>query len=337
MTTLATLTQPFTRVTPRGVTIVTSGVATEQRCALAIGNFDGVHKGHQALLQTTIALAKTHALLPATLTFHPHPAAFLRGAAPPTVVPTWRREALLREQGIEVVHIAQFNAALAGLEPRAFVEDVLVAALGTRLVVVGEDFRFGAKRAGDLRMLEALGRDLGLIVHVASMVHTEDPALGDSAKISSSQIRTLVTSGKISEATTLLGRPPVLSGEVVHGHARGRVLGFPTANFVPEEVLPPHGVYAVTLHVRTNEGLRRLGGGVMNLGVRPTIASSLALSAEAHVFDVEEDLYGKTVLVEIHALIRAEKKFDSLDALKAQIALDATEARRILASLASQA
>jgi riboflavin kinase / FMN adenylyltransferase len=285
---------------------------------LVIGNLDGVHLGHQAVLRQARAIADARGLRLAVLTFDPHPNEVLRGAAPPLLSTIERRIELLRAHGVDDVVVEPFTPELAAFAPERFARELLHDRLAARAIVVGENFRFGAHRAGDLAALRRFGAELGFDVVAAEVAGDE------GGPYSSTRVREAVARGEIAEATRLLGRPHAISGTVEHGDHRGRTLGFPTANLggVPE-LLPPHGVYAVRAAGRP---------GVMNLGRRPTV-DGRSLRIEVHLFDFEGDLYGRRMLVEVVAHIRAEKKFAGLEALKAQIEDDARRARALLAAL----
>ncbi len=282
------------------------------------GNHDGVHLGHRALLDAARALAaREHRVV--ALTFDPHPAQVLAPhRAPPLLTTPARRADLLRRAGADHVEILPFDHALAQRSPEEFVDGVLVERLRAAGVVVGPDFRFGRGRAGDLATLRALGEERGFAVRAVGPVERA------GAVVSSTRVRGLLTEGRVAEATALLGRVHDVGGVVVEGHRRGRTIGFPTANLDPEPVLAPaDGVYAVV--ARVDDEIVR---GVANLGVRPTLEAGRSI--EVHLFDFDRDIYGRAVRVGFVARLRGEVKFDGLDALKAQIARDADEARHAL-------
>jgi riboflavin kinase/FMN adenylyltransferase len=295
---------------------------------LVIGNFDGVHKGHQAVLADARRVADARALPVSVLTFTPHPAGVLGRGEPPVLTPLERKAELLLRCGASRVYARKFDMGFAAWSPERFVRDLLVGLLHTKVVVVGADFRFGAQRAGDFAMLGRLGGELGFEAKTTAI------ASDDRAPYKSSRARSAVVAGDLDEAKAVLGRPHSIAGTVVHGDARGRTIGFPTANLEGVvELLPPNGVYAVTVDERTGAGPRALAKGVMNVGVRPTVGGGDARRVEVHLFDLDRDLYGATLRVHLVARLRDERKFDGLDALKAQIARDAEEARRALASV----
>ncbi|MBX3206284.1 MAG: bifunctional riboflavin kinase/FAD synthetase [Labilithrix sp.] len=285
--------------------------------AVIIGNLDGVHRGHQAVLRQARALADARRLTTLVLTFDPHPSQVLRGITPPRLATLERRVELLRRHGADEVVVEPFTPELAALTPSRFVKELLVERLGARAVVVGENFRFGAKRAGDLDALRGFGAELGFEVAAAEVAGDE------RGPFSSTRVRDAIGGGDLDEATRLLGRRHSISGVVEAGDRRGRTIGFPTANLGGVvEVLPPHGVYAVFAGERP---------GVMNVGVRPTVDGT-SLRVEVHLFDFDGDLYGQSMRVHLVSRIRDEKKFAGIDELRAQIALDAEAARRVLAS-----
>jgi len=286
--------------------------------AIIIGNLDGVHRGHQAVLKQARAIADAKNLSTLVLTFDPHPNDVLRGWTPPRLATLERRVELLRRHGADQVVVEPFTSELAGFSPDRFAKELLAERLDARTVVVGENFRFGARRAGDLDALRRFGEKLGFDLEVAEVIGD------DRGPYSSSRVRDAVLRGDLDEATHLLGRRHSLSGFVEQGDQRGRTIGFPTANIGGvTEVLPPHGVYAVFAGERP---------GVMNLGVRPTVDGK-TLRLEVHLFDFDGDLYGAPMRVHLVKRIREEKKFAGLDELKAQIALDAEVARRALSGL----
>ena len=286
--------------------------------AVIIGNLDGVHRGHQAVLRQAKAIAVARGLVTLVLTFDPHPSQLLRGFTPPRLATLERRIELLRHHGADQVIVEAFTPELAALTPDRFARELLVGRLGAKAVVLGENFRFGAKRAGDLAMLRELGGALGFEVAAAEIAGDEH------GPFSSTRVRDAIASADLDEATRLLGRRHSISGIVEGGDRRGRTIGFPTANLGGVlEVLPPDGVYAVFAGERP---------GVMNLGVRPTVDGK-SRRIEVHLFDFDGDLYGQHMRVHLVSRIRDEKKFAGLDELKAQIAADAASARAMLAGL----
>jgi riboflavin kinase/FMN adenylyltransferase len=301
------------------------GQETRSPSALVVGNFDGVHRGHQAVLKQVVAESRAAGFVSCVLTFDPHPAAVVGRGAPPLLTTMERRAELMTELGIERVYVRRFDAAFAAWTPDRFARELLAKGLSAHLVVVGENFRFGAKRAGDLALLRRLGHELGFETHVHPVASDE------GGPFSSTRARVAISAGDLPEAVRVLGRRHELSGVVVRGDERGRTLGFPTANLasVPE-ILPPDGVYAVQVHqIDDVPGERLLAAGVTNIGVRPTIGGA-GRTVETFLFDFDRDLYGARLRLELVARLRDEKKFSSLEALTAQIAQDVAAARALL-------
>ncbi len=286
------------------------------------GNFDGVHRGHQALFARARAEAEQRGLIPVALTFDPHPRFVLANAPPPLLTTTARRVELIQRLGMTHVFIRRFDRAFASLAPDVFVEQLLVLALHARVVIAGDNFRFGARRAGDDALLRELGPRLGFEAFTLEATDEKGP-------LSSSRVRDALNAGNLREATHVLGRPHSISAAVEKGDQRGRLLGFPTANLGGvTELVPPEGVYAVAVDRDAGDGeARALATGVMNIGVRPTIGGEPRRTLEVHLFDFSGDLYGQSLRVHFIARLREERRFDGLPALKAQIARDAEEAR----------
>lgn len=296
---------------------------------IAIGNFDGVHLGHQAVLADAARDARARGLEAAVLTFAPHPLAVLGRPVPPVLTALGRKLELIRRTSPAIVPIVErFDLAFAAQTPAAFARDVLVR-LGARVVIVGHNFRFGHRRAGDFDELSRLGVELGFETRSHALIGD------DAGPWSSTRIREAVGRGDLDSALRMLGRPHMIAGVVVEGDRRGRTIGFPTCNLDGvEEALPPFGVYAVLVdRERGPSGAAALAGGVCNIGVRPTVKAEARPSVEAHLFDVDEDLYGARLRLHLVARLRPEQRFAGLDALKAQIARDAAAARERLAEL----
>lgn len=286
------------------------------------GNHDGVHLGHRALLSAARAQADREGLDVVALTFDPHPTSVLaQDRAPALITTIRRRKELLLALGADRVEVVRFDRAFASLSPNEFVRRVLVESLGARGVVVGPDFRFGKGRAGDAERLRELGAEHGFVVSTVA------PVVLDGEVVSSTRIRALLEAGDVRKATRMLGRVHDVDGVVVPGDGRGRTIGVPTANIEHDDVLlPKDGVYAVVARVH---GETELLTGVANLGVRPTFAAGRSL--EVHLFDIDRDLYRAQLRVGFVERLRGEQKFESIDALKAQIAQDASAARALLA------
>lgn len=291
--------------------------------AAAIGNFDGVHRGHRFLLDRTIAFAASIGATPAAVVFDPHPRRFFRPEDPPFLITNAQtRNALIMEAGAARVLPLTFDRALASLSPEAFVREILKDRLALAGVVTGQDFRFGAGRSGDAAGLAALCEASGIKPHIVEPLsdqqHTE--------KIGSTAVREAILTGAVDRAAAMLGRPWRVDGIVERGRQIGRTLGFATANLTLGELIEPRrAVYAVRALV---DGRRY--GAVANFGRKPTVGAVSPL-LEVHLFDFSGDLYGQRIGVEFIAFLRDERKFDGLDALKRQIGADCIEARRRLA------
>jgi riboflavin kinase/FMN adenylyltransferase len=290
---------------------------------IALGNFDGFHIGHQAVVGRAVALAKARGVPAIVATFDPHPQRFFRPETPPFRLTTLdQRERLFAAAGADAMLVLQFDADLAGMSANSFVDDLLVARLGVSGVVTGADFIYGKGRSGN-----------GMTMHASSLRHgfsydVVDPVELDGAVVSSSRIRDALTAGDCTTAARLLTRPFTVEGVVQHGDKLGRTIGFPTANIALGSYLRPrYGIYAV-------RGLlpdgRRVDGAA-NVGVRPSFDPPKEL-LEPYFFDFSGDLYGQTIAVEFHAFLRPEEKFDGLDALTAQIVADCDAARAALAA-----
>jgi riboflavin kinase/FMN adenylyltransferase len=286
---------------------------------LAIGNFDGVHLGHRALLERLVATARQHGLPPAVMTFEPHPRElFAPDQAPARLTSLREKLALLEGCGVEEVYLLHFSRKLAGLTAEAFIDDVLVRGLDVRHLIIGDDFRFGKGRAGDFAMLRAAGRRNGFGVEA---MHTIEI---DGERVSSSAVRAALASGELEHAARLLGRPYCISGRVVHGGKIGRKLGYPTANIqLKRKRVALTGVFAAAV---TGVDKRHLPGAA-SLGVRPTLGQGLRPVLEVHLFDFDREIYGAHVTVHFLHKLRDEAKFDSLAALTAQIDRDVKDIR----------
>jgi riboflavin kinase / FMN adenylyltransferase len=290
---------------------------------IAIGNFDGVHIGHAHLLSRVLETARRRQIAPSVLTFEPHPAHVLGREAPRTLTRLSRKLELLAEVSSELeVIVEPFDLALAQSSPQKFAE-LLAREHSARLVVVGENFRFGRDRAGNLDTLKRLGSELGFDVEATELLTV------DAEPVSSSRIRKAIADGALPLATRLLGRPHRLSGVVRSGDGRGRTIGFPTANLAEvTEMLPPLGVYAVRALLQSDSPAEAHDA-VLNVGVRPTFGAG-AVSVEAHLLDYQGDLVGSTLALELVARLREEQRFSGVEALKQQIAIDVAAARQHL-------
>ena len=300
--------------------VVTHGSVqrAQGRCALTIGNFDGVHRGHRALIDRVTAKARELDLTSCVLTFEPHPREFFAPQSAPARLTRLRDKlALMAATGLQRVHVARFDARFAALSAQHFVEDVLVRGLGTRWLLVGRDFRFGARRAGDYAALELAAARHGFSVESMPDVEFQ------GARVSSSAVRAALRAGDLAAAERLLGHPYTISGRVAHGAKLGRSLGFPTANIVLRREAPLSGIFVVEVD--------RFGRGVASLGRRPTVNPVPVPLLEVHLFDHEVELYGEHLRVHFLQKLRDERKYDGLEALKAAIAHDVREARQYFA------
>lgn len=296
---------------------------TARGAVAALGNFDGVHLGHQAVMAQAADLARTLDAPAAAAVFTPHPRRVFQPESEPfALMNDIQRVRALGQAGAALVHHIPFDRALAAMTPERFVAEVLDEGLGLKGVVTGADFCFGKDRAGNAMVLKALGAARGLTVAIADPV----TATAQAGKISSSDVRQALRDGDPERAAALLGRPFAIEGKVAEGDRRGRTLGFPTANVALDSyVRPAFGVYAV----RVDLGGADAVPGVANIGRRPTVDGAEA-RLEVHLFDVNADLYGRVISCELIAFLRAEQRFDGLEALKAQIAKDCETARRKL-------
>ncbi|MGB7541027.1 MAG: bifunctional riboflavin kinase/FAD synthetase [Burkholderiales bacterium] len=290
--------------------------------ALTIGNFDGVHRGHQAMLARLAGEARKRKLMSCVLTFEPHPREFFVPQAAPTRLTSLREKCeLLAAHGVERVHVQRFTRSFAALPPETFVEQVLAKRLQARWLLIGDDFRFGAKRAGDLTLLKSFAGRCGYEVETMPTVTYA------GGRVASSAVRAALATGDLASAQALLGRPYSISGRVIHGRKLGRKLGFATANVQLKHNRPPlMGIYAVRIH-----GVGETPHpAVASLGVRPAVTGSGRAVLEVHLFDFTGDLYDEHLRVEFLHKIRDEEKYPDLETLKAQIARDCDAARNFL-------
>ena len=293
---------------------------------VALGNFDGVHLGHQVVVRRVVEEARSRGMRAVAVTFDPHPRAILRPGSEPKLLTVLEvREELLLGCGVDEVRVLRFDLELSKKRPGDFVREVLVGELGAGVVVVGENFRFGYKASGDVKDLDRHMRDAGGEAY-AVPTYVLGEAAGSGEAINSTRIRMLLHDGEAREAARLLGRPYSLRGVVVEGDKRGHALGFPTANVLPGAValVPGRGVYAG--HVRVGE---ERYGACTNVGVAPTFERRES-RVEAYLLDYEGDLYGEVIDVTFEERLRPEKQFSSVYELKEQIARDVAEARRVV-------
>jgi riboflavin kinase/FMN adenylyltransferase len=291
--------------------------------ALTIGNFDGVHRGHLAMLERTVARARALKLISCVLTFEPHPREFFSPATAPARLTRLRDKLeLMAAAGVGRVHVARFDARLAALPAERFVEEVVVRGLHAAWLLVGRDFRFGAKRGGDFALLEQLGRRDGFELEAMPEVALQ------GERVSSSGVRAALAAGNLAAAERLLGRPYTMSGRVAHGEKLGRELGFPTANLVLRRQPPLAGVFVVECLI---EGEAQWRPGVASMGRRPTVNTTATPLLEVHLLDYSGHLYRRHLHVKFLARLRDEEKYDGVPALRAAIARDATQARNFFA------
>ena len=328
--------------------------------AVALGNFDGLHRGHRQVIQPAIDFGRRqktfspsassapsalfpHSPLPTphstVVTFNPHPQEYFSGKSRQLLTPLPEKVQQLSSWGIEQLILLPFNRELAVLSPEDFVEQILVQQLQAKTISVGQDFRFGKQRSGTATDLQAIAARFDIPVAIVPNYNHE------GERISSSAIRQALSEGNVKRAQMLIDRPYTLIGTVVKGQQLGRTIGFPTANMqLPEnKFLPRLGVYAVRVFIAAEKIIEEVGSrkseltscllplanGVMNLGYRPTV-NGIALTVEVHLFDWSGDLYGKAIAVQLEEFIRPEQKFASLDELKAQIAADSAQAKSLL-------
>ena len=299
-------------------------LAPEQRGAsLALGNFDGVHRGHRRVIADAARAAGALGVPLGVLTFEPHPRRWFNPAAQPFRLTTLdQQERVLADLGVDRLYILPFDAELAALTDEGFAREVLANGLGARHVAAGFDISFGRDRSGDPESLRRYGERYGFGVSIAEAI-----ADGSGQKCSSSAVRQALRDGDMRRAATLLGRPYAIEGVVVHGDQLGRTIGFPTANISLEDyVRPAFGIYACRTRLADGREVPSVG----YIGRRPTVVDGVDERLEVHLFDFDEDLYGQTLEVELTDLVRGDRKFDSLDAMVAQMQHDAAKARAIL-------
>lgn len=296
----------------------------DRGAAVAVGAFDGVHRGHQAVIaEARVAAARLGAPL-GVVSFDPHPRRWFQpDAAPFRLMTADQMAQALAPLGVDILYLLPFDGEMAGMSDAGFAEQVLAKGLGVRHAAVGFDFTFGKGRSGSPDALRTYGERLGFTVSVAGRI--DDP---DGLKLSSSAVREALKAGDMDRAAAILGRPFAIRGDVIHGDKRGRTIGVPTANIdLGDYMRPAYGVYAI--RARLPDG--RMFDGVASLGVRPMYALETPL-LEAWLFDFDGDLYGQALDIQLIAWLRGEQTFDGLDALKGQIDRDAAAARAVLSA-----
>lgn len=311
---------------PEAAAVPAAAALRQARHAVTVGNFDGVHRGHRGMLERMKAKAAELGVPSCVLTFEPHPREmFAPDSAPPRLTRLASKLAVLREAGVDRVHVARFDREFASQPPEKFIEDVLVGGLGCAWLLVGRDFRFGAKRAGDFALLEAAAMREGFQLEAMPEVTSA------GERISSSGVRAALGRGDLEAAAVLLGRPYSIAGRVAHGDKLGRELGFATANIRLPQKPPLAGIFVVEAL-----GIPQAGGkawpGVASVGVRPTVKEDAVPLLEVHLFDFSGDLYGRRIEVKFLHKLRDEAKYPDLDTLKEAIARDAADARNFFAA-----
>ncbi|OFE12294.1 riboflavin biosynthesis protein RibF [Pseudohongiella acticola] len=295
-------------------------------CVATIGKFDGVHLGHQRIVAQLLEKAADYAVPSVVIVIEPHPEEFFASdprSCPPRLSEAGEKVELLRAMGVDYVYLLEFNQELSQLSPESYVEDVLVAGLNVRCLIVGNDFRFGYQRGGDFELLCRYGKRAGFdVVETASCV-------SDGVRVSSTYVRECLAKADFDRVAEVLGRPYTISGTVVRGQQLGRDLGFPTCNLaLNRRNIPLHGVYACTVEIFLADDECIAAEGAANIGYRPTVKDNGKALLEVHLLNFDQEIYGARVSVTFRHRVRPEQKFESLDALKARIALDVEEVRQ---------
>lgn len=318
--------------------VVSSTIEALTPTCIALGNFDGVHRGHQQVIFPAVSQGRrspvmipandtnslSHRPIPTVVTFDPHPREFFSGNTKRLLTPLPEKTQVLEQLGVEQLVLLPFDRELASLTPEEFVVQVLIQQLQTQTVSIGMDFCFGRDRSGTATDLQAIAARYGVDVQIAPLYQES------SQRISSSAIRAALTSGAIQQANTLLGRPFSLQGTVIKGQQLGRTIGFPTANLeIPDtKFLPKYGVYGVQVR---GEKLKETQWGILNIGCRPTVdPAANNPTTEVHLFDFAQDIYGETLSLHLLHYLRPEQKFASIQALKDQIQRDCDHTRKLL-------
>ncbi len=291
-------------------------------CVATIGNFDGAHLGHQAVFRHLLREGERRALPATVISFEPHPLEFFSPQAAPARLTRLREKlSVLESAGIQRVMLLEFNARLAAMSAEAFIQQILIGGLGIEYLLVGDDFRFGQGRAGDITLLQEAGQRHGFEVDSMDTVAVEHE------RISSTRIREALAHGDLELTRRCLGRPYRICGRVVYGDRRGHSIGFPTANIgLHRKASPLHGVFAVQAHGLGEQPVP----GVANIGNQPTVDGDRRYLLEVHLFDFSQNIYGRHLEIEFHKRLRDEKRFDSFEQLRRQIERDARAARKIL-------
>ena len=293
--------------------------------AITIGNFDGVHRGHTAILDVLLEQANQQGLVPTVITFDPNPKAFfaqLRNKpAPQRVSPLRDKITFIKQHGVNDVVLMRFNQALANMPAADFVERILIQSLNTRYLLIGDDFRFGAGRTGDFNLLHSMGEQHGFkVTSLHSVLHAEE-------RISSTAVRTAIAKGQLPLATKLLGHDYTLSGHIIYGQQLGRTIGIPTINLKMPDNLVAQGIFAVTVKLNGHNHQ-----GVASIGTRPSVKSNGQCWCEVYIFDFNQTVYGDMAHVTLHHKIRDEAKFEGLDALMQAIHQDISDAHAFFAA-----
>ena len=295
--------------------------------AVALGNFDGIHRGHQKVLHPILPpslgkISRSSKIYSTVVSFEPHPHQFFTGQSKNLLTTIAEKRKILADLGIDQLVLLPFDRSLAALTPQQFIEDILISQLQVKKISVGEDFRFGHDRSGNVRSLQQIAAKFGIETTIATLQNSSE-----ELRISSSLIRRALQEGQLDRANQMLGRNYSLIGVVVRGKQLGRTIGFPTANLkLPEsKLIPRQGVYSVRVSL---DGDLDFIKGVMNVGYSPTVAGDKQLTVEVHLLDWSGNLYDRTLTVELIQFLRSEQKFSSIEALKSQITLDCQAARK---------
>ncbi|MBC54651.1 MAG: bifunctional riboflavin kinase/FMN adenylyltransferase [Gammaproteobacteria bacterium] len=295
-------------------------------CVATIGKFDGVHLGHQRIVAQLLEKAAAYGVPSVVIVIEPHPEEFFASDprdCPPRLSEAGEKVALLRALGVDYVYLLEFNRELSRLSPESYIDDVLVAGLKVRCLIVGNDFRFGYQRAGDFQLLRRVGQSAGFDVEETASCESE------GVRVSSTYVRECLAKADFGRVADILGRPYAISGTVVRGQQLGRDLGFPTCNLaLNRRNIPLHGVYACTVEIILGEDEKIDAVGAANIGYRPTVKEAGKALLEVHLLDFDQEIYGARVSVTFRHRVRPEQKFDSLEALKTRIALDVEEVRQ---------